>query len=337
MPSVTALTCRSRAWNSPRWRSRSTWPMRRALSPCSTSPAIAKRTHRPGNSAVPRARLRRPVPDSDLRRRRGARPPGRRDLQPRLQPPHRKAVNVRSEARDAYRVYRSTYDIASHYQREILPLRKIITEEMQLRFSSMQIDVFALLTEARQRLASLRAAIDAKRAFWLAQSDLQTAVNGGGTGAREIQQPRQLGAGGWRRALKGDQQCFHAEDFSAPPRWSAPAPSPVASRPRAIPEAATMDKAVDAAAAASVERTGLSTGGDPERLDAAMAHERRLEGISSGRRTGRARIRRRHEGATCGATTARRRDRRSRRSRATRCASSSPTGCPSPPPCTGTA
>ena len=97
-----------------------------------------------------------------------------------------KAVNIRSEARDAYRVYRSTYDIASHYQREILPLRQIITEEMQLRFSSMQIDVFALLTEARQRLASLRAAIDAKRAFWLAQSDLQTAVNGGGSaGARE--------------------------------------------------------------------------------------------------------------------------------------------------------
>ena len=96
-----------------------------------------------------------------------------------------KAVNVRSEARDAYRVYRSAHDIASHYQREILPLRQIITEEMQLRFSSMQIDVFALLTEARQRLASLRAAIDAKRAFWLAQSDLQTAVNGGGSGARE--------------------------------------------------------------------------------------------------------------------------------------------------------
>ena len=95
-----------------------------------------------------------------------------------------KAVNVRSEARDAYRVYRSTYDIASHFQREILPLRKIITEEMQLRFSSMQIDVFALLVEARQRIASLRAAIDARREFFLAQSDLKAAVIGGETGAR---------------------------------------------------------------------------------------------------------------------------------------------------------
>ncbi|MGV7218672.1 TolC family protein [Bradyrhizobium sp. UFLA05-112] len=94
-----------------------------------------------------------------------------------------RAVNVRSEARDAYRVYRSTYDIASHYQREILPLRKIITEEMQLRFSSMQVDIFALLTEARQRLASLRGAIDAKQKFFLAQSDLQTVVNGGGAPA----------------------------------------------------------------------------------------------------------------------------------------------------------
>ncbi|MCP1832237.1 MULTISPECIES: TolC family protein [unclassified Bradyrhizobium] len=92
-----------------------------------------------------------------------------------------KAVNVRSEARDAYRVYRSTYDIARHYQREVLPLRQIITEEMQLRFSSMQVDVFALLTEARQRLASLRAAIDARRDFLLAQSELQTAINGGGS------------------------------------------------------------------------------------------------------------------------------------------------------------
>ena len=91
------------------------------------------------------------------------------------------------EARDAFRIYRSTYDIAAHYQREVLPLRKIISDESQLRFSSMQIDVFALLTEAKQRIASLRAAIEAKRDFWLAQADLSTAVNGGG--ASENQTP----------------------------------------------------------------------------------------------------------------------------------------------------
>lgn len=93
------------------------------------------------------------------------------------------AVNIRSEARDAYRSYRSAYDIATHYQQEVLPLRKIISDEMQLRLSSMQVDVFALVTEARQRVASLRAAIQAKQDFWLAQSELQTAINGGGTKA----------------------------------------------------------------------------------------------------------------------------------------------------------
>ena len=112
-----------------------------------------------------------------------------------------KAVDVRSEARDAFRVYRSTYDIAGHYQREVLPLREIISDEMKLRFSSMQVDVFALLTEARQRIAALRAAIEAKRDFWLAQSELKTAINGGGSSTESQRQPRasataQAGGGG---------------------------------------------------------------------------------------------------------------------------------------------
>jgi len=93
-----------------------------------------------------------------------------------------KAINARSQARDAYRLYRSAYDIAGQYQREVLPLRKIISDEMQLRFNNMQVDVFALLVEARQRIASQRAAIEAKRNFWQAQSELQAVVNGGASG-----------------------------------------------------------------------------------------------------------------------------------------------------------
>ncbi len=93
-----------------------------------------------------------------------------------------KAVNVRSEARDTYRNYRSLYDIAGHYQREVLPLRKVIADETELRFGAMQVDVFAVLVEARQRIASQRAATEAKRDFWQATADLQTAVNGGGSG-----------------------------------------------------------------------------------------------------------------------------------------------------------
>ena len=90
------------------------------------------------------------------------------------------AVDARSEARDAYRVYRSTYDIAGHYQREVLPLRKIISDETLLRYNAMLIDVFSLLAEARQRIAATITAIEAKRDFWLATVDLKAAIAGGG-------------------------------------------------------------------------------------------------------------------------------------------------------------
>jgi len=96
-----------------------------------------------------------------------------------------KAVNVRSQARDAYRAYRSTHDIASHYRDQVLPLRQIITDETMLRYGAMQIDVFSLLTEARQRLAVNIAAIEAQRDFWLASTNLGAAVVGGGVAASD--------------------------------------------------------------------------------------------------------------------------------------------------------
>jgi outer membrane protein TolC len=87
-----------------------------------------------------------------------------------------KAVNVRSEAREAYQRYRATFEIAQQYRREVLPLRKIISDETLLRYNAMQIDVFALLTEARQRIAATSAAIDAERDFWIADTDLGSAI-----------------------------------------------------------------------------------------------------------------------------------------------------------------
>jgi outer membrane protein TolC len=105
-----------------------------------------------------------------------------------------RAVNVRSEARDAYRNYRSTYDIARHYRDEVVPLRKIISDEMMLRYGAMQIDVFSLLTEARQRLNATVAAVEAKRNFWLAHGDLQAAVIGGASATRtETSRPMAMG------------------------------------------------------------------------------------------------------------------------------------------------
>ena len=107
-----------------------------------------------------------------------------------------RAVNVRSEARDAYRTYRSAFDIAKHYENEVIPIRKIISDEMVLRYNAMMIDVFALLIEARQRLNSNIAAIEAKRDFWLAKTNLGVAVVGGGGGGGEMMATASAPSGG---------------------------------------------------------------------------------------------------------------------------------------------
>jgi len=56
---------------------------------------------------------------------------------------------------------------------------------MMLRYGAMQVDVFALLAEARQKITVNTAAVEAQRDFWLADSDLSAVIAGGGTGGVE--------------------------------------------------------------------------------------------------------------------------------------------------------
>ena len=92
-----------------------------------------------------------------------------------------RAVNARSEAREAYSAYRGSYDIAKYYDKEILPLREFISEQEKLAYNGMLSDLFSLLADARARITANVQAIEAKRDFWLASVDLQTAVSGGGS------------------------------------------------------------------------------------------------------------------------------------------------------------
>ena len=90
------------------------------------------------------------------------------------------AVNARSEAREAYGAYASTRAIAVKYEREVLPLRKTISEQTELQYNAMQVDAFVLLDAARANDAAKVASIEAKRNFWIAATDLSVAVLGGG-------------------------------------------------------------------------------------------------------------------------------------------------------------
>jgi outer membrane protein TolC len=100
-----------------------------------------------------------------------------------------RAVNVRSEAREAYQLYRGAYDIARHYEREVLPLRKIITDETMLNYNAMIRDLFALLAEARARIIANSQAIEARRDFWLASVKLHAAIVGGRGGGDTSSMP----------------------------------------------------------------------------------------------------------------------------------------------------
>ena len=91
-----------------------------------------------------------------------------------------RAVAARSEARAAREAYLGTHAIAMQYQKTVLPLRRIVTRETLLRYNGMLADVFDLLTEARERVASRVAATEAQRAFFLAEVDLSAAIIGGG-------------------------------------------------------------------------------------------------------------------------------------------------------------
>lgn len=88
------------------------------------------------------------------------------------------ATNARSEVREAYQGYRASHELARHYRDEIVPLRKRISDENLLRYNGMLISVFELLADAREQIASVNAAIEAQRDFWLAQAELEMALMG---------------------------------------------------------------------------------------------------------------------------------------------------------------
>jgi outer membrane protein TolC len=92
------------------------------------------------------------------------------------------AVDAESELREAYSAYRTAFDTARHYREEIVPLRKRISDENLLRYNGMLISIFELLADRREQVMAVNAAMDAARDYWLAETDLQSALAGAGAG-----------------------------------------------------------------------------------------------------------------------------------------------------------
>lgn len=88
------------------------------------------------------------------------------------------AVQSASEAREAEAARRSAWQIASRYQREVLPLRRQVNDEMVLRYNAMSASVWELLAETRASSLAVNSAVQAQRDYWLADVDLQLALTG---------------------------------------------------------------------------------------------------------------------------------------------------------------
>ena len=93
------------------------------------------------------------------------------------------AIQAQSEVRESYSAYRTAYDLARHYRDEVVPLKRRISEENLLRYNGMLIGVFELLADSREQIVSVTGYVEALRDFWIAETNLQTALTGRSPGA----------------------------------------------------------------------------------------------------------------------------------------------------------
>ena len=87
------------------------------------------------------------------------------------------AIGARSEARRSWLRYRTAWDLAQQQRTEVLPMAQFMQDEAVLRYNGMFISVWALLAQARATTQAVATATEAQRDFWLADVDLQLALN----------------------------------------------------------------------------------------------------------------------------------------------------------------
>jgi outer membrane protein TolC len=88
------------------------------------------------------------------------------------------AIDARSEVRESYSAYVTSYDVAKRYRDEIVPLRKTISDELLLRYNGMLASTFELLADSREQMGAVNGYIDSLKDYWLADTDLRMAVGG---------------------------------------------------------------------------------------------------------------------------------------------------------------
>ncbi len=95
-------------------------------------------------------------------------------------------LNASSELRVSYSAYRTAYDLAAHYQNEVIPMRTRMAEENQYSYNGMLISVFELLADARQQVAAVTQSLNAVEQFWASEAALQNSLLGAPSAAVSV-------------------------------------------------------------------------------------------------------------------------------------------------------
>jgi outer membrane protein TolC len=88
-----------------------------------------------------------------------------------------------SGLRDAYNSYRTSFDIAQHYQEQIIPMHEVLLDEANYNYNGMIIGVFELLEAGREKSLADKKSIDANHNLLKAELNLRSSVLGRTVGA----------------------------------------------------------------------------------------------------------------------------------------------------------
>lgn len=88
------------------------------------------------------------------------------------------AIDIRSQVREGWNRLAGLQQQAKFYGEVLLPIRRRVTQEMQLRYNAMLEGVFQLLNAKQNEIETAREYIYALRDYWLAYGDFEKALGG---------------------------------------------------------------------------------------------------------------------------------------------------------------
>jgi cobalt-zinc-cadmium efflux system outer membrane protein len=89
-----------------------------------------------------------------------------------------KAIDARSEAREALLRMQAAHAVAQHYRAALLPLEQTVVEETVKYYHGMLVGVYDLLLARQGQVQAARDYIAASKEFWMAWAELERAMGG---------------------------------------------------------------------------------------------------------------------------------------------------------------